>query len=61
VTNGVASYCGLQFEEEMWMNSKCCYRFQEELSSAVMQRDPQYVTRAELIKLMEWKLTVCSN
>jgi hypothetical protein len=42
----------------MWMNSKCCYRFQEELSSAVMQRDPQYVTRAELIKLMEWKLTV---
>lgn len=34
------------------------HRFQTELPSAVMKRDPRHVTRDELVKLMEWKLTV---
>ncbi|XP_062508344.1 uncharacterized protein LOC134184625 [Corticium candelabrum] len=31
--------------------------FQKELPSIILQRDPKHVTRDELIRLMEWKLT----
>lgn len=33
-------------------------RYQEELPKLISSRAEKYVTRSELVKLMEWKLTV---
>lgn len=33
-------------------------RYQEELPAAIASRPDKYVTQSELVKLMEWKLTV---
>lgn len=36
-------------------------RYQEELPTSIASRPEKHVTLSELVKLMEWKLTVRSN
>lgn len=46
---------------EFWLDPNLCpylVRYQEELPSVIAGRSDKHVTQSELMKLMEWKLTV---
>lgn len=50
-------YCKNEINRK-WCSFLHLWRYQEELPTAIAKREPKYLTKDELTKLMKWKLTV---